>query len=133
MSPFAVADEVPAAVEMRGSASNRQSTIQTGDLVVDLETRVVLVDGKPVRLTGKEYQVLELLSLRKGVTVTKEMFLGHLYGGLDEPELKIIDVFVCHLRKKLAQATGGKHYIQTVWGRGYCLRNPAGEASLPHR
>jgi len=75
-----------------------------------------------VHLTGKEYGILELLSLRKGTTVTKEMFLNHLYGGVDEPELKIIDVFVCKLRKKLAQATGGKHYIETVWGRGYVLR-----------
>ena len=65
-----------------------------------------------------------MLSLRKGTTLTKEMFLNHLYGGMDEPELKIIDVFVCKLRKKLAQATGGSHYIETVWGRGYVLRDP---------
>ena len=77
-----------------------------------------------MHLTGKEYGILELLSLRKGTTLTKEMFLNHLYGGMDEPELKIIDVFVCKLRKKLAQATGGKHYIETVWGRGYVLRDP---------
>jgi two-component system cell cycle response regulator CtrA len=86
-----------------------------------------------VRLTGKEYCILELLSLRKGTTVTKEMFLGHLYGGKDEPELKIIDVFVCNLRKKLAQATGGKHYIETVWGRGYWLHDPAQVSPLPYR
>ena len=82
------------------------------------------VDDHPVHLTGKEYGILELLSLRKGTTLTKEMFLNHLYGGMDEPELKIIDVFVCKLRKKLAQATGGSHYIETVWGRGYVLRDP---------
>jgi len=52
------------------------------------------------------------------------MFLNHLYGGMDEPELKIIDVFICKLRKKLAQATGGNHFIETVWGRGYVLRDP---------
>jgi two-component system cell cycle response regulator CtrA len=75
-----------------------------------------------VHLTGKEYQMLELLSLRKGTTLTKEMFLNHLYGGMDEPELKIIDVFICKLRKKLAVAAGGKNYIETVWGRGYVLR-----------
>jgi len=92
--------------------------------VVDLATRVVSVDDQPVRLTGKEYGILELLCLRKGTTLTKEMFLNHLYCGMDEPELKIIDVFVCKLRKKLAQATGGKHYIETVWGRGYVLRDP---------
>ena len=68
--------------------------------------------------------MLELLSLRKGTTLTKEMFLNHLYGGMDEPELKIIDVFVCKLRKKLASATNGDNYIETVWGRGYVLRDP---------
>jgi DNA-binding response OmpR family regulator len=82
------------------------------------------VNSKSVHLTGKEYQMLELLSLRKGTTLTKEMFLNHLYGGMDEPELKIIDVFVCKLRKKLATATGGDNYIETVWGRGYVLRDP---------
>ncbi len=70
--------------------------------------------------------MLELLSLRKGTTLTKEMFLNHLYGGMDEPELKIIDVFICKLRKKLAEATGGQNYIETVWGRGYVLRDPVG-------
>src|ERR1700736_1539022 len=106
------------------------STIQTGEFLVNLDTRVVSVDGKRVHLTGKEYGILELLSLRKGSTVTKEMFLNHLYAGRDEPEIKIVDVFVCKLRQKLAQATGGKHYIETVWGRGYVLRDPV-EAPPP--
>ena len=101
-----------------------EAAIRTGGLVVNLETRVVSVDDQPVHLTGKEYGILELLSLRKGTTVTKEMFLNHLYDGMNEPGLKIIDVFVCKLRKKLAQATGGKHCIETVWGRGYALRDP---------
>jgi two-component system, cell cycle response regulator CtrA len=101
-----------------------ESTIQTGKLVVNLDTRVVSVNEKPVHLTGKEYAILELLSRRKGTTLTKEMFLDHLYAGVHEPEIKIIDVFVCKLRKKLAQATGGSHYIETVWGRGYVLRDP---------
>jgi len=85
------------------------------------------INGARVHLTGKEYQMLELLSLRKGTTLTKEMFLNHLYGGMDEPELKIIDVFICKLRKKLANASNGKNYIETVWGRGYVLREPAEE------
>ena len=125
MSPL---DEMSAAAGMSNSAVNRQSTIRTGDLVVDLETRTVSVDGKRVPLTGREYCIVELLSLCKAITVTKEMLFGHPNGGMDEPELKIIDVFVCHLCKKLAQATGGKHYIQTLWGPGYCLRDPAREA-----
>jgi two-component system, cell cycle response regulator CtrA len=124
MSTVAVAGEASTAV---GSSStpNCPSTIRTGDLAVDLDTRVVSVDDKPVHLTGKEYAILELLSLHKGTTLTKEMFLNHLYGGAHEPELKIIDVFVCKLRKKLAQATGGNHYIETIWGRGYVLRDTA--------
>src|SRR5271168_1691280 len=108
---------------VRRSKGHSESTIRTGKLLVNLDSRVVSVEQNPLHLTAKEYGILELLSLRKGTTLTKEMFLNHLYGGMDEPELKIIDVFVCKLRKKLAQATGGKHYIETVWGRGYVLRD----------
>jgi two-component system cell cycle response regulator CtrA len=107
---------------VRRSKGPSKSTIRTGKLVVDLDTRIVSVDDQPVHLTAKEYGILELLNLRKGTTLTKEMFLNHLYWGMVEPELKIIDVFVSKLRKKLAQATGGSHYIETVWGRGYVLR-----------
>jgi two-component system, cell cycle response regulator CtrA len=108
----------------RRSKGHCESRIQTGKLVVNLDTREVSVDNHSVHLTSKEYGILELLSLRKSTTLTKEMFLNHLYRGLDEPELKIIDVFVCKLRKKLARATGGNHYIETIWGRGYRLRDP---------
>src|ERR671916_410632 len=104
-----------------------QSVITTGDLVVNLDTKTVEVSGARVHLTGKEYQMLELLSLRKGTTLTKEIFLNHLYCGMDEPELKIIDVFICKLRKKLANASQGKNYIETVWGRGYVLREPSAD------
>ena len=110
---------------IRRSKGHSQSMIKTGRVSVNLDAKSVDVDGKAVHLTGKEYQMLELLSLRKGTTLTKEMFLNHLYGGMDEPELKIIDVFICKLRKKLAEATGGDNYIETVWGRGYVLRDPA--------
>jgi two-component system cell cycle response regulator CtrA len=109
---------------VRRSKGHSQSVIQTGKLTVNLDTKTVEVDGQRVHLTGKEYQMLELLSLRKGTTLTKEMFLNHLYGGMDEPELKIIDVFICKLRKKLAAAANGEHHIETVWGRGYVLRDP---------
>ena len=108
-----------------------RSTIRTGKLTVSLDTRVVTVNGNSVHLTVKEYGILELLSLRKGTTLTKEMFLNHLYDGMGEPKLKIIDVFVCKLRKKLAQATGGSHYIETVWGRGYVLRDPEVRSGNP--
>ena len=110
---------------IRRSKGHSQSVIKTGQFNVNLDAKTVDVDGKTVHLTGKEYQMLELLSLRKGTTLTKEMFLNHLYGGMDEPELKIIDVFICKLRKKLAEATGGANYIETVWGRGYVLREPS--------
>jgi len=109
---------------VRRSKGHSQSIIRTGKLTVNLDTKSVEVEGQRIHLTGKEYAMLELLSLRKGTTLTKEMFLNHLYGGMDEPELKIIDVFICKLRKKLASATGGDHYIETVWGRGYVLRDP---------
>ncbi|MEJ6388427.1 response regulator transcription factor CtrA [Gymnodinialimonas ulvae] len=114
---------------IRRSKGHAQSVINTGLISVNLDAKTVDVEGTPVHLTGKEYQMLELLSLRKGTTLTKEMFLNHLYGGMDEPELKIIDVFICKLRKKLAEATGGETYIETVWGRGYVLRDPVSGAS----
>jgi len=119
-------DELVARINaiVRRSKGHSQSVIKTGEITVNLDAKTTEVNGQRVHLTGKEYQMLELLSLRKGTTLTKEMFLNHLYGGMDEPELKIIDVFICKLRKKLAAATGGNHYIETVWGRGYVLRDP---------
>ena len=101
-----------------------QPTLSIGPLTLNLGSREVMVDGRNVHLTGKEYAVLELLTLRKGIVLTKEAFLNHLYGGMDEPEVKIIDVFICKLRKKLADA-GAADLIGTVWGRGYVLRDPA--------
>jgi len=118
---------------VRRSKGHADSVIKTGKLEVNLDARTVEVDSKPVHLTGKEYGILELLSLRKGTTLTKEMFLNHLYGGMDEPELKIIDVFVCKLRKKLSQASDGENYIETVWGRGYVLRDPQEPAQPAQR
>ncbi len=123
---------------VRRSKGHSDSIIKTAKLTVNLDTRTVEVGGHPLHLTGKEYGILELLSLRKGTTLTKEMFLNHLYGGMDEPELKIIDVFVCKLRKKLTAATGGDNYIETVWGRGYVLRDPvpaqdSGKAQAPQQ
>ena len=109
---------------VRRSNGHSQSTIRTGKLVVNLARRMVSVDGQPVNLTNKEYAIFELLSLRKSTTVTRQTFLNQLYGGIDEPELKTIDVFICKLRKKLARATGGSHYIEAVWGQGYALHDP---------
>jgi two-component system cell cycle response regulator CtrA len=119
-------DELVARIHaiVRRSKGHAQSVIQTGDLIVDLDTKKVEVGGTRLHLTRKEYQILELLSLRKGIAVTKEMFLNHLYGGMDEPEPKIIDVFICKLRKKLADSSGGHEFIETVWARGHVLSEP---------
>ncbi len=117
---------------VRRSKGHAQSVIHTGDLVVNVDTKTVEVHGQRVYLTSKEHQMLELLSLRQGKRVTKEQFLNHLYGGIEEPEQKIIDVFMCKLRKKLSNASGGKEYIETIWGRGYVLREPSeGEVPAP--
>src|SRR4029079_18755940 len=106
----------------RRSAGHAESLVHDGDLTVRLDSRRAEIAGKPVNLTMKEFALLELMALRQGSTLTKEMFLNHLYGGMDEPEMKIIDVFICKLRKKLLIASGGKNYIETVWGRGYVMR-----------
>ena len=107
---------------VRRSKGYSQPMLRVGNLQLNLDSREVLVAGKPVHLTGKEYSILELLVLRKGMVLTKEAFLNHLYGGMDEPEVKIIDVFICKLRKKLALA-GAADLIGTVWGRGYMMRD----------
>ena len=112
---------------VRRSKGHSQSIIKTGELAVNLDAKTVEADGVPLHVTPKEYEILELLSLRKGLPVSKEMFLNHLYGGLDEPDPRVIDVYVCALRKKLSMALG-KEYISTMWGRGYRLADGADEA-----
>ena len=114
---------------VRRSKGYSQPLLKIGGLQLNLDSRDVLVDSRQVHLTGKEYAILELLVLRKGMVLTKEAFLNHLYGGIDEPEMKIIDVFICKLRKKLAQAGAG-NLIGTVWGRGYMMRDPNSQAAL---
>ena len=111
---------------VRRSKGFSQPALRVGPLELNLDSREVTVNGTPIHLTGKEYSILELLVLRKGMVLTKEAFLNHLYGGMDEPEMKIIDVFICKLRKKLAQA-GADSMIGTVWGRGYMVREPTAE------
>lgn len=108
---------------LRRSSGFAHPVTQVGDLKMDLNSHTVTVNDQPVHLTGKEFSILELLILRKGVAQTKETFLNHLYGGRDEPDIKIIDVFICKLRKKL-QAAGADNLISTVWGRGYILHDP---------
>lgn len=115
---------------LRRSQGHSQSIIRCGKLGINVDAKAADMDGVRLHLTGKEYALLELLAMRKGTTLTKEQFLNHLYHGMDEPELKIIDVFICKVRKKLAQASGGDDFIETIWGRGYLLRDPE-SAELP--
>jgi two-component system, cell cycle response regulator CtrA len=118
-------DELIARIQaiVRRSKGHAESVVRFDKVSINLDTRVVEVGGAQVHLTSKEYAILELLAMRKGTVLTKEMFLNHLYRSSDEPEIKIIDVFVCKLRKKLADASGGTNYIETVWGRGYMLKD----------
>jgi two-component system, cell cycle response regulator CtrA len=120
-------DELVARIKalVRRSKGHAQSAIHVDDLHLDLDNKAVEIDGARVHLTDKEYKILELLALHKHATLAKETFLNQLYGGVDEPDSKIIDVFICKLRKKLSNASGGKDYIETVWGRGYTLRSPS--------
>jgi two-component system cell cycle response regulator CtrA len=111
---------------VRRSKGFSQPILKIGPLQLNQDSRQVTVDGRQVHLTGKEYAILELMVLRKGMVLTKEAFLNHLYGGMDEPEMKIIDVFICKLRKKLAQG-GLDNLISTIWGRGYMVREPGTE------
>jgi two-component system cell cycle response regulator CtrA len=124
-------DELIARIQavIRRSKGFSQPVLRVGPLELNLDSREVSAEGQPVHLTGKEYAILELLVLRRGMVLTKEAFLNHLYGGIDEPEMKIIDVFICKLRKKLAQAGAG-NLIGTVWGRGYMMRDPNSQGAL---
>ncbi len=92
------------------------------ELKIDLRSANVTVNKLPIHLTVHEYLVVELLAVRTGAVVTKEAFLGHLYSGFDLPEIKIVDVFLCKVRKKLGPAS---KFIETVWGRGYIMRETA--------
>lgn len=125
-------DELVARIHalVRRSKGHAQSVIETGNITVNIDTKTASVCGKPVHLTAKEYAILEHLSLRKNTTLTREMIMNGLYGGMDEPDLKILDVFVCKLRKKLADASEGESFIETVWGRGYVLRDPDSSPSI---
>lgn len=110
---------------IRRSKGHPDSIIKTGEMEINLTTKIVTINNQVLHLTAKEYALLELLALRKGTTLSKEQFLNHLYGGMDEPEMKIIDVFFCKMRRKIKKLSGGEDYIQTVWGRGYILKEIA--------
>lgn len=106
---------------IRRSRGFARSVLTVGPVSLELDTRKVAVNGQPVHLTGKEYGCLELMCLRKGVAQSKQAFMDHLYGGRDEPEGKIVDVFICKLRHKLAAKNDGDGIVQTIWGHGYVM------------
>ena len=103
---------------IRRSRGFHENALRLGQVEINMNAKKIYANGKPVTLTKKEYQIAEILALRKGVVLSKEAILDHLYGGLDEPNPKIIDVFICKIRKKL-QALGVEDFIETNWGRGY--------------
>jgi two-component system cell cycle response regulator CtrA len=100
--------------------------ITCGNITLDQAAATVSVDGQDVRVTRREFDVLELLLLRRGTLVSKEDFLQRLYGSEDGPDSRTLDVFVCKLRRKLA-AAGAAEFIRTTWGRGYMAEEPPPE------
>ena len=120
------AEEILARIRavVRRSQGHAGSTLTLGPVELLLDRRDVRVRGKSLHLSRREYAVLELLFLRRGAVLNKEAFLTHLYCGADEPTMKTIDVTICRLRKKLALA-GVAPIIDTVWGCGYVLVDPA--------
>ncbi|MXV35200.1 MULTISPECIES: response regulator transcription factor [unclassified Saccharibacter] len=125
-------DELLARVQalMRRAHGFAEPRIKVGPLELDLSSRMISIDGQFLHLTSKEYAIMELLIVRRGAILTKDTFLNHLYGGIDEPEMKIIDVFICKLRRKL-QRFGAGHMITTVWGRGYILAEEPEQPASP--
>lgn len=108
---------------VRRSKGLADPVVRTGAMEINLNSKIVTIGGKVLHLTSKEYALVELLGMRKGTTINKEQFLNHLYGGMDEPEMKIIDVFLCKIRRKIEKLSDGIEYIETVWGRGYILKD----------
>lgn len=114
---------------VRRSRGFSQSLLTVGDLTLDVDQHDVTAHGVRVNLTAKEFAILELLVLRRNMIMTKDAILSQIYGGMDEPEIKIIDVFICKIRNKLTKA-GLANVISTVWGRGYTVKDAGSDA--PH-
>ena len=117
---------------VRRSRGFGQSQLHVGNLTLDVDHHDVVANGVRVHLTTKEFALLQLLVLRRNMIMTKEAILSQLYGGIDEPEIKIVDVFICKIRSKLAQA-GLPSVISTVWGRGYSVKDAGSESLVPPR
>jgi len=110
---------------VRRARGHAAATIRIGDLEIDMAAQTVVFAGRRLRITGKEFALLELLALRRGAVVSRETIMDHLYGGPEEPVAKIIDIHVCRIRRKLAEVAPGEMPLRTVWGRGFLLSAPA--------
>jgi len=108
---------------LRRGLGHASSQLRCGNVVLDQARRTVMVEERPVRITCREFDVLEMLMLRPGVLLTKEHFMSRAYGVEEGPDQRILDVFICKLRRKLALA-GSAEIVRTVWGRGYVLHEP---------
>ncbi|SFK15149.1 winged helix-turn-helix domain-containing protein [Falsiroseomonas stagni] len=97
--------------------------ITIGNTTLDQAKLALTVDGRDVRITRREFDVLEMLFLRRGSLVTKADFLQRLYGSDEGPDSRTLDVFICKVRRKLA-AAGAAEFIRTAWGRGYMAEEP---------
>lgn len=113
---------------MRRVERSEQQIITIGPLEVDLGRKTVCVDDHRVDLSGMEFAIVELLAIRKDKIVPRSALIQHIYTGVDEAKPKIIDVFICKIRKKLQERNCD--LIQTVWGCGYVLRSQPGEGAL---
>ena len=114
---------------LKANGGELPETLCGGRLAVDPVQRLIRIDGHPIGITEMEYRVLELLAFARNNVVTRQMLLKHLYRrNDDQPQPKIIDVFISKLRKKLRSAAGGAEFIETIPQRGWILRdieNPA--------
>ena len=109
---------------LRAAGGEMPETMCGGRLAVDQMQRLIRIDGHPIGITEMEYRVLELLAFARNNVVTRAMLLKHLYRRSDDqPQPKIIDVFISKLRKKLRSATGGAEFIETIPQRGWILRD----------
>jgi two-component system cell cycle response regulator CtrA len=110
---------------VRRSKGISDSRVSFGPMTIDLIAKTVEAQGQRVPLSGKEYLILELLSLRRGKPVSKETMINHIYTDGEGPNSPTIGLFMHRLRKKLAAASGGGRFIETVQQHGYLLPQSA--------
>ena len=90
--------------------------------MADLSRNYAKIVDARLDLAAKEFRIIEVLALGKGAGISNDAFLNHLYSGIEEPEPKIIDVFMCKLRQKLANVGASGVVIDTIWRQNHILR-----------